>query len=275
MSFWFWKEIRLTRGRRTSLVAAVILCVAQAAASSVSAHEDAGQLDPATTSEKRLVGRAAVHAIVGNTVVILSAGDKQETSAQYYMANGKLRRARNEQPYFDNWELQPEEKWSIREEADQLCISGGGWKKDLCLGIVVTGDLVTLKDNRIGLIHGMLLKGDARGLSPAAEKANQAKARALVGNTLFLKAADRQADTDSVIYFLRDGVGRAKRGQAAAVSIKWMLQLNGNLCIVEAQREFRDNNCTSLSINGSAATLAAPDRHEIRGQILKGNALKI
>ena len=106
-----WKEISLTKEGRTSLVAAVILCIAQAAASPVSAQEDAWQLDPATTSEKRLVGRAAIHAIVGNTVVILSAGDKRETSAQYYMANGKMRRARNEQPYFDNWDLEPEEKW--------------------------------------------------------------------------------------------------------------------------------------------------------------------
>ncbi len=269
-----WKEISLTKEGR-SLVAAVILCIAQAAASPVSAQEDAWQLDPATTSEKKLVGRAAISAIVGNTVVILSAGDKRETSAQYYMANGKMRRARNEQPNFDNWDLEPEEKWSVREEADQLCISGGGWKEDLCLGIAVTGDRVTLKDNRIGLIHGMILKGDARNLSSAAGKANKAKARALVGNTLFLKAADRQADTDSVIYFLSDGVGRAKRGHAAAVPIKWMLQLNGNLCIVEVEREFRDNSCTSLSIDGSAATLAAPDRAEIRGQILKGNALKI
>lgn len=186
-----------------------------------------------------------------------------------------MRRARNEQPYFDNWDLQPEEKWSVREEDDQLCVSGGGWKKDLCLNIAVTGDRVTWKDNRIGLIHGTLLKGDARNLSPVAGKANKAKARVLVGNTLFLRAADRRGDTDSIIYFLRDGVGRAKRGQAAAVPIKWMLQLNGNLCLVEAEREFRDNDCTSLSINGSAATLAAPDRHEIRGQILKGNALKI
>jgi len=236
---------------------------------------DAWQLDPTTISEKRLVGSAAIHAIVGNTIVILSAGEKRETSAHYYMADGKMRRAHNEDPYFDNWDLQPEEKWSVRGEADQLCFSEGGWKKDLCLGISVTGDRVTFEGKRIGLIHGILLKGDARNLSPAAEKANSAKASALVGNTLLLKAADRQADTDSAIYFLRDGIGRAKRGRAAAVPIKWMIQLNGNLCIIEARREFRDNSCTSLSIDGSAATLAAPGRAEIRGQILTGNALKI
>lgn len=273
------------------MAGAVILCVANAAASSVCAQEEPRPLvahEAARASEshalvsakpgqseKRLVGRAAIQAIVGNTVVILSAGGKRETSAQYYMANGKMRRAHNEQPYFDNWDLQPEEKWSVRGEADQLCVSGGGWKEDLCLGIAVAGDRVTLQGNRIGLIHGMLLKGDARNLSPEAGKANKAKARALIGNTLFLKAADRQADTDSAIYFLRDGVGRAKLGREAAVPIKWMLQLNGNLCVIEGHQEFRDNNCTSLSINGAAATLAAPDRAPIPGQILKGNTFKI
>jgi hypothetical protein len=99
-------------------------------------------------------------------------------------------------------------------------------------------------------------------------------ADALIGNTMLLKAADRQAETDSVIDFLREGSGRAKWGDGAPTPIKWLVQTDGKLCVAEQRREFRDEDCASLSIDGDTVTLAAPDRPAIPGQLLKGNALK-
>ena len=235
---------------------------------------DAWRLDPATLSGERLTGRAAIDALVGNTLVFIPEGGGREYRAHYFMPGGTARRAHNDQPYFDHWVLQADEKWSIRGRDDQLCLSGGQWKGSFCAAVAIAGDLVTLRDDRIGPLHARFLKGDARHLSPAAGAETRKMADALIGNTMLLKAADRQAETDSVVYFLRDGSGLAKWGDGAPMSIKWLVQTDGKLCVAEQRRDFRDQDCASLSIDGDAVTLAAPDRPSIPGQLLKGNALK-
>lgn len=235
---------------------------------------DAWKLDPATLSAERFTGRAAIDALVGNTLVFIPEGGGREYRAHYFMLGGTARRAHNDLPYFDHWVLQADERWSIRGENSQLCFSGGQWKESFCATVSIAGDLATLHDPRIGPLHARFLKGDARHLSPAAGAATRKMADALIGNTLLLKAADRQAETDSAIHFLRDGSGRAKWRDGAPTPIKWLVQTDGKLCVAEQRRELRDEDCASLSIDGDAVTLAAPGRPAIPGRILKGNALK-
>ncbi len=235
---------------------------------------DAWNLDPSARSGDRLAGRAAIEALVGNTILAIGYGSADAHRAHYLMADGKARRAHNDQPYFNNWALLPDEKWSIRGPADQLCFSGGGWKEVSCSTVSIAGDLITMHYEKYGPVHALLVKGDARNLSPAAEIASRKKADALVGHSILLKAADRGAKTDSTLYFMRKGSGLAKRGDGAPVPIKWMVQLDGKLCVVEQPRDFRDERCTTLAIDGDAVTLSAPDRAPIAGRLLKGNALK-
>lgn len=235
---------------------------------------DAWNLEPSARSDDRRVGRAAIEALVGNTMLVIGYGSADAHRAYYLMAGGKARRADNDQRDFDNWALQPDEKWSIRGAADQLCFSGGGWKELSCSTVSIAGDLITLHYEKFGPLHAQLVKGDARNLSPAAEAVSRKKAAALIDHSILLKAADRGAKTDSMIYFMRKGAGRAKRGDAASAPIKWMVRLDGKLCVVEQPLDFRDQNCTTLAIDGDTVTLAAPDRAPIAGRILKGNALK-
>lgn len=235
---------------------------------------DAWKLDPATLSAERFTGRAAIDALVGNTLVFIPEGGGREYRAHYFMPDGTARRAHNDQPDFDHWALQSDERWTIRGKDDQLCLSGGQWKESFCATISIAGDLATLHDPRIGPLHARFLKGDARHLSPAAGAATRKMADALTGNTMLLKAADRQAETDSVVYFLRDGSGRAKWRDGTPTPIKWLVQTDGKLCVAEQRLDFRDKDCASLSIDGDAVTLAAPGRPAIPGRILKGNALK-
>lgn len=236
---------------------------------------DGWKLDPATPSDKRLVGRAAIQALIGNTLVLLPVGGGREYLAHYFMVNGTVRRAHNDQPYFNHWVLQPDEKWSIRGESERLCFSGGAWEKVSCTPVSVSGDLVTLHDERVGLLHARLLKGDARNLSLAAGAAAKKKADALIGNTMELKAADGRTGAGGVVYFGRDGSGRAKWRDGTLAPVKWLLQLDGKLCIVERQREFRDSECSMLSLDGNAVTLGSPDRPALLGRIVKGNALRM
>lgn len=236
---------------------------------------DAWALDPASLPEPPVSGKAAIRRLVGNTVVFMPEGGGREYRAHYFMADGTARRAHNEQPDFDNWVLQPDERWSFRDDDDRLCLSGGGWKEELCAGIAIAGDLVTFHHLRAGPLHARLLPGDARNLSPQAEAAARKTADALVNHSLWLTAADRQASTDSIIYFMRDGSGRAKRGGGAAVPIKWLVQREGKLCVVERRLDFRDDDCSFLSIDGNQARLSIPGRPTISGQLSKGNAHNI
>lgn len=236
---------------------------------------DPWRLDPARPSAPPVSGKAAIRRLIGNTAVFIPEGGGREYRAHYFMADGTARRAHNEQPDFDNWVLQPDERWSFRDGDDRFCLSGGGWKEEFCAGIAIAGDLVTFHHLRAGPLNARLLPGDARNLSHQAEAAARKTADALVNHSLLLKAADRQASTDSIIYFMRDGSGRAKRGGGAAVPIKWLVQREGKLCVVERRLNFRDNDCLFLSIDGDQARLSIPGRPTIPGRLSKGNAHKI
>lgn len=236
---------------------------------------DAWALDPAGASAPPVRGRAALRRLIGNTAVFIPEGGGREYRAHYFMADGTARRAHNEQPDFDNWVLQPDERWSFRDSDNRICLSGGGWKKELCTGLAIAGDLVTFDHPRAGPLHARLLPGDARNLSPQAEAAARKTADALVNHSLWLKAADRQADVDSIIYFMRNGSGRTKWRPGAANPIKWVVQLGGKLCVVEHHLNFRDGDCTFLTIDGDRARLSIPGRPTITGLLSKGNAHKI
>lgn len=236
---------------------------------------DPWRLDPARPSAPPVSGKAAIRRLIGNTAVFIPEGGGREYRAHYFMADGTARRAHNEQPDFDNWVLQPDERWSFRDGDDRFCLSGGGWKEEFCAGIAIAGDLVTFHHLRAAPLNARLLPGDARNLSHQAEAAARKTADALVNHSLWLKAADRQATTDSIIYFMRDGSGRAKRAGGAAVPIKWLVQREGKLCVVERRLDFRDDDCSFLSIDGDQARLSMPGRPTISGRLSKGNAHKI
>lgn len=233
---------------------------------------DAWALDPASLPEPPVSGKAAIRKLVGNTVVFLPEGGGREYRAHYFMADGTTRRAHNEQSNFDNWVLQPDEHWSARDDGDRLCLSGGGWKEEFCADVTVAGDLVTFHHTMAGALHARWLTGDARNLSPQAEAAARKTANALADHTLLLNAADRQARTDSIIYFMSDGSGRAKWTAGAPVSIKWLVQRNGKLCVAERRLNFDDHDCSPVSIDGDKVKLWAPDRPEMSGSLLEGNA---
>lgn len=236
---------------------------------------DPWRLDSARPSAPSVSGKAAIRKLIGNTTVFIPEGGGREYRAHYFMADETARRAHNEQPDFDNWVLQPDERWSFRDDDDRLCLSSGRWKEELCTGIEIAGDLVTFHHPRAGPLHARLLPGDARNLSPQAEAAARKTADALVNHSLWLEAADRQSNTASIIYFMRDGTGRAKRGAGAAVPIKWLVQRGGKLCVVERRLDFRDDDCSFLSIDGDQARLSMPGRPTISGRLSKGNAHKI
>lgn len=235
---------------------------------------DPWQLDPGSRSSQMLAGRDAIGALVGNTLVFIPYGGGREYRAQLFMADGTVRRAHNDRPDFDHWALQPDERWSIGGDGDRLCLNGGAWTEELCTTLSVAGDLVTLGHARVGPLHGMLLQGDARNLSHAAEARAAQLADALAGKSILLKAADRQAATDSIMFFRPDGSGLAKWRQGAPKPTKWLVQLDGRLCITEQRLEFRNDDCAALSIDGDAVTLASLGRPTISGTLLNGNALQ-
>ena len=236
---------------------------------------DAWKLDPARSSGESFVGKAAIKALVGNTIIFIPQGGSREYRAQYFGANGTVRQALNDQPDFDHWALLPDDRWSIRGKDDQLCFSGRGVKEVFCATISIAGDLVTLRHARVGLLHAKLARGDARNLSPAVDAANRKLAAMLVNKTLLLKATDRQARTDSRIYFQRGGAGLAKWGDRAIEPMQWLLQRDGKLCAVRQRAKFQDSDCFKLSIDGDAVILQAPDRPAIPGRLIKGKALKM
>ncbi|WP_168453817.1 hypothetical protein [Sphingopyxis microcysteis] len=233
---------------------------------------DAWQLDPATAFTRRSDGKAAIAALVGHTMIFVPEGGKREYRAHYLMPDGTARRAHNDEPDFDHWVLQGDERWSIGD-GDRLCFSGGVWKEEFCAAVSIAGDLVTLRHPRVGSLHARLVEGDARKLSPAIDAANRKRAAALVGRTLLLTATDRQAATDSRLYFQRDGAGLAKQGDRPPEPIQWLLQRDGRLCVAARKRAWRDGDCVAWSLDGDRVTLTAPDRPAIPGRLLPGKAL--
>ncbi len=235
---------------------------------------DAWGLDPASAGATRLTGQAAIQSLVGNTLAFIAyGGGDRAYRAHLFLTGGTVRRAHNDDDNFDHWLIQRDERWSIREQSGELCLSGGAWKEDYCATVTVAGDLVTLRNERTGPLHARLLSGDAHYISTEAVAATRKTADALIGNSLLLKAADRQATTDSVMYFQSGGAGQGKLGDGAPQSIKWLLQPNGKLCVTLKQRAFRDADCSTLFIDNDSVTLASPDRPAISGRILRGNVL--
>lgn len=244
---------------------------------------DAWNLDPATRHQDARSGKAAIDALVGNTLVLIPMGGKRETAALYLLADGTVRRASNEQPDFSNWVLQPEEHWSARGK-DDLCISGKVGEPVYCAAVSVAGDLVTLRHQQAGLHFGNLLRGDARNLSSAASAAVERTRRALIGHTLRFQRPDRPAGRQDVaLYFGKDGGGRImaadKDVAPASRPIQWLLRLDGTLCVAEGRVSFRDFNCHALSIDGDSVTIIGEDGKDrdkvtIPGRLTKGNTLE-
>lgn len=236
---------------------------------------DAWALDPATASQRRLAGKAAVEALIGNTVVITPG---LERTAFYFLADGTLRRAsqniNGDEPDFTHWVLQGDERWELRSGDEHLCLVDAGaepGKQDYCLAISIAGDLVTLTSGT-GPFHGQLLAGDARHLSPAAGAAVQATADALVGNTIVFEVPGRPAGEETGLYFLSGGAGRAKKSTGGSAPIRWLLRVDGTLCVANDGARFDEQNCAAISINGDAATMTSAGRPVISARILKGNA---
>jgi hypothetical protein len=240
---------------------------------------DAWALDPATTSQARLAGKAAVKALVGNTLVFTPLGGTREYEAFYFLPGGILRRASQDitgsEPDFTHWSPESDERWVLRSEDDHLCLVGdkaGPGKQEYCPSVSISGDLVTLTNEGTDPSHGKLLVGDARNLSPAATAAVQATADALLGNTIVFQIPGRPADEEAVLYFQPGGAGRGKKPTGGSEPIQWRLRMDGTLCIANDGARFHEQDCVAIAITGDAATMTSAGRPVISARILKGNA---
>lgn len=231
---------------------------------------DPRYLDPSSPTSSSVSGRAAIDALVGNTLVFVPYGGGREYLALYFLPGGRVRRAHNDVPDFDNWVIEADEKWSIGHKDERLCLSGGAWTQTLCVSVAVADDLVTLGRTNGGPLHGELRIGDARNLSPAAFIAAEKARAALAGHTLLFRSPDR--GDERLFYFRRDGSGSGKRGDRAPGPIKWLLQPSGKLCLTGGRPAFRNDDCASLTIDGSRVTLTSPGRPEISATLVKGRA---
>lgn len=242
---------------------------------------DAWSLDAPT---RKLTGRAAVEALVGNTFLLMPLGGGRASTAIYLLPDGTVRRGADGLddggvPEFTNWVLQAPERWSLRESDGSLCIGDvepGTGRPDYCAAVSLAGDTVVFRDNaNHRLLYGTLLQGDARSLSPAASAAVKEMEDALVGNTLMLA----NPAEETIVYFQADGTGRVhRRGGVTgdeANPFHWLLRTDGSLCIAEGDAKFHEVDCGAISVVGDAVTLKGPGGPAVSGRILKGNARKL
>ena len=242
---------------------------------------DAWSLDAPT---RKLTGRAAIEALIGNTFLLMPLGGGRPSTAIYLLADGTVRRGADDLddggvPEFTNWVLQTPERWSLRESDGSFCISDvepGTRRPDFCAAVSLAGDTVIFRygpNHR--LLHGKLLQGDARSLSPAASAAVKAMQDTLVGNTLVLA----NPAEETIVYFRAEGAGRVQRRGGAtgdeARPFRWLLRTDGSLCIAEGKAKFHDVDCGVISVVGDAVTLKGPGGSVVSGRILKGNARKL
>jgi hypothetical protein len=113
-------------------------------------------------TEGASAGKAAVKALIGNTLVFTTPGDPGDKVALYILADGTGRFT------MDGGDAAGRPKsihWSIREDGALCVVEAGETRKDGdCAAISVAGDSVTLKPQGDPAIPGKILKGNARKL---------------------------------------------------------------------------------------------------------------
>ncbi|MDR6287613.1 hypothetical protein E9232_000112 [Inquilinus ginsengisoli] len=115
-----------------------------------------------TGNEAVSAGKAAVKALIGNTLVFTTPGDPGDKVALYILADGTGRFT------MDGGDAAGRPKsirWSIREDGALCVVEVGKTRKDGdCAAISVAGDSVTLKPQGDPAIPGKILKGNPRKL---------------------------------------------------------------------------------------------------------------
>lgn len=248
------------------LAAALVLQVAIAGAASA---QTAGTTQP-------LAGKAAVDALVGNTMIATMPNDPGVEMAFHILADGTIELSRREN---GTWKPPVSSRWTVRDDG-RFCVTPDGGppgEKD-CVAISVSGDTATFTPPDDAALSGRIVQGDAVATAQAGPQdavTGKAAIDLLVGNTLTF-TRDGLPEEETAIYFRADGSGRAKRNMNdptdKATPIGWSVRSDGMFCVADAGKKPGDGDCTAISVAGGTVTLTAPGRPPLSGKILKGNA---
>ncbi|MGO4723323.1 MULTISPECIES: hypothetical protein [unclassified Inquilinus] len=119
-------------------------------------------LGQTTGNEAAVASKAAVKALIGNTLVFVTPGDPGDKVALYILADGTGRFTT------DGGDAAGRPKsihWSIREDGMFCVVETGETRKDGdCVALSIAGNTVTLKPQGDPAILGKILKGNARKL---------------------------------------------------------------------------------------------------------------
>ncbi len=109
-----------------------------------------------------VAGKAAVKALIGNTLVFTTPGNPGDEIALYILADGTGRFTTDG----DDTAGRPKSiQWSIREDGMFCVVEVGETRKDGdCVALSIAGNTVTLKPKDDPALSGKILKGNPRKL---------------------------------------------------------------------------------------------------------------
>lgn len=210
---------------------------------------------------QRLQGAEAARALVGNTLVLVATGSRQQHGAYHLMADGSGQWVQDEDSFGDYVGQAPIKamRWRIDTQG-HLCTA---WPRgEDCQTVAITGDRVVLHLDAT-VFTGVLEAGDTRHLAPGAMQQSQQMLQAFTDATLTTAPA-QQADARAY-YLGADGQGQEiKRVQGQWTStrtIQWMFRPDRRwLCIStlppRSPPQFPASNCTPVALSGSKVSLA-------------------
>lgn len=109
-----------------------------------------------------VAGKAAIKALIGNTLVFTTPDDPGVKVSLYVLADRTGRYAKDGG---DTTEKPESVQWSVREDGSFCVAAVGATPKDAdCAVISIAGDTVTLTSQNDPAITGKLLKGNPRKL---------------------------------------------------------------------------------------------------------------
>ena len=233
-----------------------------------------GAVAQTTPSKADLAGKAAVQALIGNTLVYSIPDNPGSDAALYILADGTGVAAGLPGAISNTPEPM---RWRLRDDGLFCTIDlRMGWNYEDCVSISISGDSVTFQSPEVRSFSStaMLLQGDARNLSPTTSAAAQAIADALRGNTLVFIRPSGKVSEEIAVYMSVDGTGRAVRESRVAEGPKpiwWSVQRDGRLCVSGAGKEPGESGCAAIEITGDRVWVKPDVSPSILGNLLKGN----
>lgn len=234
-----------------------------------------GALAQTTPSKADLVGKAAVQALIGNTLVFSIPDNPGSEATIYLLADGTgvvvgLPGVMSNGPQPLRWRLRADGLFCTIDLGMALNIED-------CVSVSITGDDVTFQSPKVRSFSSTakLQQGDARSLSPTASADAQAIADALRGNTLVFTRSSGKASEEVAVYMLADGTGRTlreSRAQEGPMAIWWSVQRDGKLCVSDASGNAPgESGCAAIEITGPRVTVKPDSGPSIPGTLMKGN----